>query len=102
MKDAGRYTKERRGRSPELRRRRYLKLENVFSTDTACTETGAVPKNQEVCRGWIYDEAGGGVPRYPRSGHQHVLAPEDLRYSAQDYGGEDFSQSWTSELWTLP
>ena len=33
---------------------------------------------------------------------QHVLAPEDLRFSAQDYGGGDFSQSWTSELWTLP
>ncbi len=50
----------------------------------------------------IDDEAGGGVPRYPRSGYQHVLAPENLRYSAQDYGGGDFSQSWTSELWTLP
>ena len=47
-------------------------------------------------------EESGGVPRYPRSGHQHVLAPEDLCYSAQDYGGGDFSQSWTSELWTLP
>ena len=31
-----------------------------------------------------------------------ICAPEDLRYSAQDYGGGDFSQSWTSELWTLP
>ena len=48
------------------------------------------------------DEAGGGMPWYPRSGHQHVLAPEDLGYSAQDYGGGDPSKSWTPELRTLP
>ena len=30
------------------------------------------------------------------------LRISNLRYSAQDYGGGDFSQSWTSELWTLP
>ena len=35
------------------------------------------------------DEARRGVPRYPRSGHQHVLAPEDLL--AQDYDGGDYS-----------
>ena len=38
---------------------------------------------------------------YPRSGHQHVLAPEDLGYSAQDYGWRDPSKSWTPELWSL-
>ena len=58
MKDAGRYTKERRGRGPELRRRRYLKFDNVVSTDTECTETGAVPKNREGCGGWILSESG--------------------------------------------
>ena len=30
----------------------------------------------------IGDEAGGGVLRYPGSGHQHALAPENLLYSA--------------------
>ena len=35
-----------------------MKFENVISTDTACTETGAVPKNQEVCRGWILSKSG--------------------------------------------
>ena len=35
-----------------------MKFENVISTDTACTETGAVQKNREGCRGWILSESG--------------------------------------------
>ena len=58
----------------------YAKFENPDHF-RAVTENGTRPGLLS-----FDDEAGGGVPRYPRSGHQHLLAPEDLRYSAQDYG----------------
>ena len=43
---------------PGAEEEEILEIENVISTDTACTETGAVPKNREVCRGWILSEIG--------------------------------------------
>ena len=30
----------------------------MISTDTVRTEPGVVPKNREVCRGWILSESG--------------------------------------------
>ena len=41
-----------------MRKGRYLKFEKLISRNTDGTETGLVPKNQEMCGGQILSERG--------------------------------------------